>query len=102
MVDRGPGQPGAHRRHAGLVDQHLALLVALAGHGDDAPVEVEVVDVEAAQLGDPHAAPVEELEHGVVTEVAGRHVRAVRVGSGVVGVAGPRPDRRPRSRSRSD
>ena len=35
-----------------------------------APVEVQVVDVEPAQFGDPQAAPVEELEDGVVPQIA--------------------------------
>ena len=34
--------------------------------------EVDVADVEAAQLGHPQSAPVEELEHGVVAAVAAR------------------------------
>ena len=71
MAGTGTGQPGPDGRHAGGVDQHLSLLVALPRHRDHTPLEVEVVHVEPAQLGHPHPAPVEQLEDGVVPDVPG-------------------------------
>ena len=44
-------------------------LDALAGHRDHPPGQVQVADVEAAQLGHPQPAAVEQLEHGVVPTV---------------------------------
>ena len=57
------------RLGAAVVEEHLALFGALAGHRDHPPVEVHVADVEAAQLGHPQPAAVEQLEHGVVPAI---------------------------------
>src|SRR5581483_11009823 len=55
------GQMGGQGLERGLADRHDALLGALADHAHGAPGLVEVVEVEAAGLGDPEAAGVEEL-----------------------------------------
>jgi hypothetical protein len=62
-------QPRMHRCYAGGVNQYLALLRPFAGNRDYAFGELKIVNVEAAQLGHPHAAPVEHFEHCVVPHV---------------------------------
>ena len=83
-----------------VAERHLALLGALAPHDRRAPAEIEVVDVEAAQLADPQAAAVQQLEHGVVATtsplrlVVGRRTveQGVQLGVPTARAAGgPRP-----------
>ena len=52
-ADLGAPSQARMRLGAPVVDEHLALFGALAGHRDHPPGEVHVVDVEAAQLGHP-------------------------------------------------
>ena len=60
---REPGVDGPHGR---LADGHAPLLAALAEHPYDPAVPVEVAEIEPAQLGDPDAGGVQQLEDGDV------------------------------------
>ncbi len=78
----GPGavQPRPDGRSPPFVDQHLALLGALARHRDHQAGEVHVGDVQSAQLGHPQPTPVEQLQHGVVPPVHRRRRRGILPG----------------------
>ena len=56
------GQPCRQRELGGLTERHGALLVALAQHPQQPPGRVDVVDVQAAQLADPDAGGVQQLD----------------------------------------
>ena len=72
-TELGPGvaEPGGKGVAGGLAQRDDALLGALAPHREAAAPEVDVGAAEAAQLGDPQAAAVEHLEHGVVAAAEG-------------------------------
>ena len=78
----GPSEPRAQRVDGRLAERDGPLLAALAPHDRPAPVEVEVAGPEGAQLADPEAAAVEQLEHGVV---AGPDARGRRRDRGAAG-----------------
>ena len=63
-----------------MTERHGALLAALAEHPDHAPVVVDVVDVEAAQLADPDAGGVEQLQDRHVADAQGTAVVGERRG----------------------
>ena len=71
----GHGRPRARpARHGAASAQRSWMstwrcLAPLAGHRDHPPGQVQVVHVEAAELGHPQPAPVEQLQHGVVPAV---------------------------------
>src|SRR3546814_9079032 len=67
-----PSSQGVDRR---LAEGHGTLLAALAPDRGATPAEVEVADVERAELTDPQAAPVEHLENGVVARSHPRRSR---------------------------
>jgi hypothetical protein len=52
-----------------MMDEHLALLGALPGHGDHSAGQVDVVHVQPAQLRHPQPTPVQQLQHGVVAAI---------------------------------
>ena len=76
--DESDSRPSASQPPDGLdrrlAERDAALLAALAPHPDGGRVEVEVVEVEPAQLADPQTAAVEQLEHGVVAALERRVV----------------------------
>ena len=57
------------------MDEDPTLLGPFARDGDDTVGQIEVVDIETAQLGHPDTARIEELEHRVVAHVAGARLR---------------------------
>ena len=61
-------QPPVECVGGGLAQRHRPLLRALAPDREAASDGVDIAHVEAAQLGDPQAAAVEHLEHGVVAQ----------------------------------
>ena len=52
----------------GAPEGHDALLGPFSEHTRRRPIEIDVVDVEAAQLGDPHSRAVEQFEDRVVAQ----------------------------------
>ena len=60
-----PALQGVGRR---LAERHLALLGALAPHGQGAGPQSDVGQVQPAQLPDPQTAAVEHLQHRIVAE----------------------------------
>ena len=90
VVEGGLGGRGASgqigregvRRH--LAEGDEPFLVAFADYAHEAFLEVDVRDEQAAGLGDPQAAAVEDLEDGAVAEgapVAGGDVHGVEDGA---------------------
>ena len=75
-----PGEPLPEGLRRPIVDRHPALLASLAQHGHRAATQVDPAAVEPAELGDPQAGGVEQLEHGPVTLVDRRGARAVEEG----------------------
>src|SRR5918999_1212760 len=67
---RGPAshEVGAEGRHRRIAQGNPSLFSSLAGDPDEPAVEVEIVEVEAAQLGHSHARAVQHLERGPITE----------------------------------
>ena len=51
-------------------DRHLALLPALSEHADGVCLQVDVVDVQCRELGDPETRGIEQLEPGPVAKPA--------------------------------
>ena len=70
-----------------LADRYLTLFGAFAPHDGEAAAEVEVAGSEPTQLGDAQAAPVQQLDDGLVTQgdrlvvACGRGEQGVQVGS---------------------
>jgi hypothetical protein len=60
------GQPAAHGVQPGVADRDGALLAALAEEPDHAAAEIDVVDVQRAQLRYPRAGAVQDLDHGQI------------------------------------
>ena len=60
------GEVAAQGTRGRRAEQELALLVALAGDAQPAPLEVDAIDGEAGELADAHAGRVEQLEHRLV------------------------------------
>src|SRR5207249_1539556 len=54
-----------------LAQRHMPLLRPLSEDGEETPADVDVGHCKPTEFSDPEAAPVEELEHGVVTESDG-------------------------------
>ncbi|MNC58708.1 hypothetical protein D3C75_1084580 [compost metagenome] len=50
-----------------LTHRHQAFLAALAHHPQHALAQVDLVEGQADQFGDPQAAGVKHFEHGAVT-----------------------------------
>ena len=102
-VERRPATAGplvqGHGRRT--TEGHRALLVALAQHPDQPPVPIELVDIEPAQLDDPDAGCVEQLEHRHVADAdrpSGlRPARAVASASIVAASACSKVGGRPRT-----
>src|SRR6185503_13021047 len=70
-----PGQVGREGLERRLPDRNDALLAALAENAHGAPALVEIVDVEAAALGHPQPARVEQLEQRAIARPAHRRLR---------------------------
>src|SRR5690606_7698029 len=60
--------PSAQGGHGGLPERDRALLATLAPHHCTTAVEVEIGRAQGAQLTDPQAASVQDLQHGIVAE----------------------------------
>ena len=76
MSSRPTLEPGPQGGDGRVVDGDPALLGALAQHRDRAAAQVDVAAVEPAELRDPQAGGVEQLEHGQVAPVERRRRRA--------------------------
>ena len=77
-IPHGLGQPGPHRGQVcldllqgHLPDRHEPLLFPLAVSHDVAHFQVEVLQPQCQQLGDPEARCVEEFQHGLVPDAEG-------------------------------
>ena len=61
-------KPGAKRLVGRHAVGHGALLATLAEHPQEASAVVDAVEVQAAQLGHPHAGRIQQLDDGVVCD----------------------------------
>ena len=76
-----PSSATPQRRNRSVMDGDPPLLAALSQHGHGAPVQVDPATVEPAELGDPQASGVEELEYSQVALIDGRSGGPVQEGS---------------------
>src|SRR5258706_4721320 len=91
-----PGQVGREGLERRLPDRHHALLAALAEDAHGAPALVEIVDVEAAALGHPQPARVEQLEQRAIARPGHRRLRLrAQELAGLVHPQGRRPGAAP-------
>ena len=65
---RADAEPGADRLARGGADRHDALLRALAPYAHLAVVDVDAIDVEPGELGQPQARRVGELEQRAIAD----------------------------------
>jgi hypothetical protein len=65
------GQIGTHRGSSRRGKRQTALLTALPQYHDARMGDVDVVDVESAEFGDPETGPVHHLQEGPVPEADG-------------------------------
>src|ERR1700687_482229 len=68
-VASGACDPGVDRIGRGFPERRPALLGPLAPHDNGSTGEVDIVDIEPAQLRDAQPAAVEQLENSVVAAV---------------------------------
>src|ERR1019366_6622577 len=74
-------QPLLHGPNGPIMDRDPALFAALAQHGDRAAAQVDAGPVETAELGDPQAGRIEQLEHRQITLVERRGHGTIQEGS---------------------
>src|SRR3954447_707547 len=70
-------EPAVERVDRRLPERDGALLAALAEHADGAPLEVDVIAIQPAQLADTDPGGIEQLEHSLVAQLLHRVGRVV-------------------------